>query len=812
MSSVKKFIYNKYFIVPLFIILSIFSGIYTYMPDKAVKYFKVLQEAETDFISSVKAEESEEEKVLYWTCPMHPSVKMDKPGKCPICGMPLVPVHEKETGIKEGRKDAKEEVKEKTKEEVKEEPKERKILYWTCGMHPSVKMDKPGKCPICAMDLVPVYEKGAGIEEEGALATVELSERARKLAQVETGTITFRSLTKDIYTVGLIDYDERLKAFVSAWIPGRIDRLFVDFTGTQVVKDEAMVWMYSPELVSTQEEYLLALETAEKIKDSTFDEVISGGKSLIDAAKRRLLWWGMTEKQIEKLAKEKKVRQHTIIYAPISGIVTEKKSLEGQYVMQGDVIYTIANLSNVWMMANIYEYEMAWVKIGQEVEVTTPAYPGEAFIGTVSFIEPFLDDKTRSVKIRCDIPNPEFKLKPSMYVNARIRIPIEEFAQEGGYYTSGLDYYCPDHPEIRSSRPGICPIDNVPFVKKPLTEDEPISPKSDVSIQKEGIEYEYMCPMNCHSSDKPGNCPQCGMKLEKVPVPKDVDYKYICPMKCYSSKEQGDCPVCGMELEKVPASGKTQAVKKEPSVKTETVYVCPMECHTAKTDGDCPICGMSLEKREIPVEVSGEKLSCICPQEWDPTIPPKLCPMCGMVVQTSVTVTTPEGEEKQKFVYMCPMACMTSDKPGECDQCKRPLGQWEVKDELEVKVKKAELKKRVVYTCPMHPEVTSDKPEDCPKCGMRLEKTTQVLAIPATAVLDTGIRKIVYIDKGNGQYVGKEVILGPKAGDYYPVLEGLEEGDKVVTKANFLIDSQSQLTGGASALYGGAMEFKEHEH
>ena len=127
------------------------------------------------------------------------------------------------------------------------------------------------------------------------------------------------------------------------------------------------------------------------------------------------------------------------------------------------------------------------------------------------------------------------------------------------------------------------------------------------------------------------------------------------------------------------------------------------------------------------------------------------------------------------------------------------------------KGKKIEHKKRSVYACPMHPEVISDKPGNCTKCGMLLEKTTQVLAIPATAVLDTGIRKIVYIDKGNGQYVGKEVTLGPKAGDYYPVLEGLEEGDKVVTSANFLIDSQSQLTGGASALYGGAMEFKEEK-
>jgi hypothetical protein len=755
-----------------------------------------------NLVSYASAEEAKEKKILYWTCPMHPTVKMDKPGKCPICGMPLVPVYEKGTEIKEEGT-----VIAKAKEEVKEEAKERKILYWTCGMHPSVKMDKPGKCPICAMDLVPVYEKGAGVEEEGALATIELSERARKLARVKTDVIGYRSLTKDIYTVGIIEYDERLKAFVSAWIPGRIDKLFIDFTGTQVIKGESMVWIYSPELVSTQEEYLLALETYEKVKESPFDEVKNGAKSLIDASKRRLLWWGITEKQIEELTKDKKVKQHTVIYAPISGIVVEKKALEGQYVMQGEMIYTVANLSNVWMKANIYEYEMAWIKVGQEVEVTTPAYPGEAFIGRISFIEPFLDDKTRSVKIRCDIPNQQLKLKPSMYVNARIRIPVEELEKEGGHYVSGLDYFCPNHPEIKSSRPGICPEDNIPFAKKPSAQIELVAASSMTPPQGE-IEYEYVCPMECHSAKEPGNCPKCGMKLEKRPVRKEADYEYLCPMKCYSSKEPGDCPVCGMKLEKQPIPETLE--RKEQIPRMQTVYVCPMECHTSKVDGNCPVCGMRLEKKEIPAEVSGEKLTCICPQEWDPTAAPKACPMCGMLLQQSVTIALPTGEEKQKFIYMCPMACVTSDRPGECPDCKRQMGRWEVK-EPGIKVKKMEPKKRNVYACPMHPEVVSDKPGNCNKCGMNLEKTTQVLAIPATAVLDTGIRKIVYIEKGNGQYVGKEVTLGPKAGDYYPVLEGLKEGDKVVTSANFLIDSQSQLTGGASALYGGAMEFKEEK-
>ncbi len=661
MSFKQKFLHNKYFIIPVLAIPSVLFGIHFSIKT----HYKAFQQDGSNFISSASAEEL----------------------------------------------------------------REKKILYWTCGMHPSVKMDKPGKCPICAMDLVPVYEKGAGVEEVGALATIELSERARKLAQVKTDTVGFRSLTKDIYTVGLIEFDERLKSIVSAWIPGRIDKLFVDFTGTQVVKGESMVWIYSPDLVSTQEEYLLALETLEKVKESPFEEVVNGAKSLIEASKGRLLWWGITDKQIEELAKNKKIKQHTVIYAPISGIVTEKKTLEGQYVMQGEMIYAVADLSNVWMKANIYEYEMSWIKIGQEVEVTTPTYPGEAFIGRISFIEPFLDDKTRSVKIRCDIPNHQMKLKPSMYINARIRIPVEELEKQGEIYVSGLDYVCPNHPEIKSSRPGICPEDNIPFEMKPPAKTG-LATTSDSSMQQEGIEYEY-----------------------------------ICPMKCYASKAPGDCPLCGMHL----------------------------------------------EKREIPVGISGEKLTCICPQEWDLATAPKSCPMCGMMLQKSITITLPTGDKKQKFVYMCPMACMTSDKPGECPDCKRRMGRWEVKEDLGIKVKKIEPKKRSVYACPMHPDVTSDKPADCTKCVMHLEKTTQVLAIPATAVLDTGIRKIVYIDKGNGQYVGKEVTLGTKAGDYYPVLEGLEEGDKVVTSANFLIDSQSQLTGGASALYGGAMEFKEEQ-
>lgn len=319
----------------------------------------------------------------------------------------------------------KEETSAKMTETEEAKKAEREILYWTCGMHPSVRVtpeqyeEGQEKCPICNMDLVPVYEDGAPTEEGEVV--LKLSPRAQKLASVRTSEVRYLSLAKEIYTVGRIDYDERRLAYVASWVQGRIDRLFVDFTGTEVRKGEPLVWIYSPNLISTQEEYLLALETLEKVKDSHIPETIEGAKSLLESTKRRLLLWGITEHQIAELEKSKKVSTHMTIYAPISGTVIHKTALKGKYVKEGENIYHIADLTNIWMLADIYEYELSWIKIGQKVEITTAAYPGETFTGTVSFIDPFLNEKTRSLRIRVDVPNRDLRLKPGMYANALIK-------------------------------------------------------------------------------------------------------------------------------------------------------------------------------------------------------------------------------------------------------------------------------------------------------------------------------------------------------------------------------------------------------
>lgn len=462
-----------------------------------------------------------------------------------------------------------EEAAEETQLAAQKTTAEKEILHYTCGMHPSVKVSPEdyekgnNKCPICNMDLIPVYKEEPkmameGEEHEEKEFEIKLSTRAQALARVKTEEIQFRSIFREINTVGDIDYDERRVAYVAAWVPGRIDKLFVDFTGMKVSKGSPLVWIYSPNLVTTQEEYLLAMETLEKVEGSGNAETIRGAESLVEASKKRLLLWGISEKQVEELEQRRKSNTHMTIYAPIGGTVIHKNALEGKYVKEGENLYQIADLSNLWVKADVYEYEMGWMKKGQRVEITSPAYPGEKFEGKTAFIDPYLNPKTRTVKVRVDVPNPQNKLKPGMYVNVLIKSQVHE---------------------------GIRPPD------------------------------------------------------------------------------------------------------------------------------------------------------------------------------------------------------------------------------------------KVFYTCPMHPEVLSEKPGDCPDCGMALVKKElasgdSILAVPKSAVLDTGARKLVYIEKEKGTYTPKEVELGPEAialvngqkRKFYVLKAGLTWGAKVVTQANFLIDSQSQITGQAEAIYGGAIK------
>ncbi len=352
---------------------------------------------------------------------------------------------------------------------------EREILYYTCGMHPSVRVSPEDyekgstSCPICNMGLVPVYKEEGGMagmepgEHEEMEREIRLNARAQRLAQVKTEEIQFRQLFREIKTVGEIDYDERKVAFVAAWIPGRIDKLFVDFTGVGVRKGAPLVWIYSPNLVTSQQEYLLALETLEKVKESPHGETIEGARTLVEASKNRLLLWGVSEKQIKELEEKGEVNTHMVIHAPIGGTVIHKNAVEGKYVKEGENLYQIAGLSNVWVLADIYESDLVSIEKGQNVEITTSALPGEKFEGQISFIDPYLNPKTRTVKVRVDVPNNQMKLKPGMYVNVLLSAPIHD----GIHGTGKVIYECPMHPEIQSDKPDDCSICGMALVEKP---------------------------------------------------------------------------------------------------------------------------------------------------------------------------------------------------------------------------------------------------------------------------------------------------------------------------------------------------------
>ncbi len=343
-----------------------------------------------------------EKKVLYWTCSMHPRVKADKPGKCPDCGMDLVPVYEESASSKNAGG-------------------ERRILYWQDPMNPQHKYDKPGKAPD-GMDLVPVYAEQSGIGEKPPEGAFRIAPEKQQLIGIQYGEVTLQPLAKSIRAVARLAYDETRIVRVHPKTEGWIDRVYVDFTGQLVRKNQPLLSIYSPELVATQDEYLLALRARDKLGDSSFKEVADGAGSLLEAARRRLELWDMTDQQIREVERTKKPLKAVTLYSPADGFVLARSAYEKQRITPETELYSIADLSTVWAVADFYEYEIHDVRLGQRIALTIPTFPGRSFVGRVNYIYPQLDNTTRTLRVRAEFPNPDFMLKPDMYADAELRI------------------------------------------------------------------------------------------------------------------------------------------------------------------------------------------------------------------------------------------------------------------------------------------------------------------------------------------------------------------------------------------------------
>jgi len=221
-----------------------------------------------------------------------------------------------------------------------------------------------------------------------------------------------------------MEFDEKRISTVNPKIGGWIEELYVDYTGKMVRKGQPLLSIYSPELVSAQEEVLLALKAKKILSASPVTEVAEGGERLLQAARRRLLLWDITPKQLETLEQTGEIKKNMVLYSPADGFVMEKMAFKGMSIMPGAALFKIGDLSTIWVIADIYEYELPFIKIGDKAQITLAYFPGESFEGTATYIYPSVDPKTRTAKVRFDLPNPEFKLKPEMWANVELKIPL----------------------------------------------------------------------------------------------------------------------------------------------------------------------------------------------------------------------------------------------------------------------------------------------------------------------------------------------------------------------------------------------------
>lgn len=329
------------------------------------------------------------------------------------------------------------------------------IQFWTCSMHPQIRQPGPGSCPLCGMDLIPVTDRAGGGGTD--LRELTLSPAAIKLAEVQTAPVERRFVTKQVRMVGKVDFNETKLAYITAWIPGRLDRLYVDYTGVPVEKGDHMVSLYSPELLEAQEELIQAVQTADALAESDSSLLKERSRRTAQSSRDKLRLWGLSDEQIQKIEREKQPSDRLTINAPISGVVIQKSARQGMYVQEGTQIYTISDLSLLWVRLNAYESDLTWIHYGQEVEFETEAYPGEVFKGKIAFIDPMLDPLTRTVKVRVNLPNPDGRLKPEMFVRAIVRSRI---ASTGKVMDPGLagKWISPMHPEIVKDNPGECDV------------------------------------------------------------------------------------------------------------------------------------------------------------------------------------------------------------------------------------------------------------------------------------------------------------------------------------------------------------------
>jgi len=337
-----------------------------------------------------------------WTCGMHPHVIQEEPGNCPVCKMDLIPLKDSTAG----------------KTQTAKPEVERQIKHWVAPMDPTYLSDKPGKSPM-GMDLVPVYE------EQSTEGFVQIDPAFVQNIGVQSTEVERNDIPFQIRTIGNVTYNEKQMFLINTKYSGWIENVELNYIGEPVHEGQKLFEIYSPELLATQKEYLDALKYAKRMSQNNYPDVLRRANALTEASRERLRFWDITDEQISQLERSRKPMRTLAVYSPAEGIVLEKmnSALEGMYVKPGMNLYKIVDLTSVWVDAEVFEDQLPWMKLGGKAQLEFPHRPGKHFIGFVRYLYPYLNPKTRTVKVSLEVLNTDRSLKADMYANIFFNVP-----------------------------------------------------------------------------------------------------------------------------------------------------------------------------------------------------------------------------------------------------------------------------------------------------------------------------------------------------------------------------------------------------